>query len=1061
MIRPTLLLLLLCTSLAIVSARPVPAFPKPVVAAQAKAADRLDKDGNTPLMLAAQKGDLARMKTLLAQGANVQTRNPRGSNALMFAVDGGLPAVELLLQNGAKATDQRNDGMSALAWAVVGGYDKVFERLLIAGANPKIVTDKQQTLLHIAATKGQTGMARRLLALGLDPEALDSYSENPLIKAAENGHPGVVKLLVAHKVKLSHWSSEAETALSVAAKKGHLAVVMELVQAGAPVRGKEGDRAVANAVEHKQPAVVRFLLNKGADVNARGFFQRPLVSLAAWTKQPDLAIELLKRGADPNLKSKAESTPLEMAVFWTESAALVQELFKRGVKPDPESTLNACGTGKPDILRLFLENGADLGITGKVLKDSSSVHGFSGGSCLHVAAMKASPEVLTYLLQETRKKTKDGKQLDRMLLQMQDNYGTTPLMEAASRETGSSTMVKLLLDAGSPLDQKDGRGTTALHSAAENGNVETIRLLLHKGARIQKDQHEKTPMEVALSNGQLDAALAFKGQKFSAEMLRTLFSSLAEDDESAGRLTQALQQFSLQLSPELLSSALLDAVAEGRLANARILLEHRASPNGITAPGREVTGLKKYFLQKHNIPDEFLVEPAVVMVKSVAMAELLASYKADFNRADSKGVTALQQAVREENLALVHWLLARKVDPNKADNTGSNPLYLARQGGLAELISTIEKAGGTTTMLSPVLWASNITEKENKSIFGFASGPMIVGNLVVIGHENGHLYAFDRSNGTLRWKRQLGGAFKHSPRLIDGDLFVTADSHTLSRIRPADGSIVWQFAYSGKQVATGAQFWRNLALVADYSGNLWAVDRSTGTLRWERNLEELESVVRDEDALRVVGDGAYFLNKQGLNRLDLISGKFSRFNVKDAGMPEVAEGLAFVPTKDKELHVLDAITLQPKQKVVLGAASLVRPLLHKSRLIVSIEGGLQAFRVRPAMLQKIGFKPLGNLVWQRETSLESYARLVISKNRLTVFSLESENKPATSDTAILDLVNLLMLNPKSGKEHAKVDLWESHLYGDRMVTPAVDGNVVYAAPLGPSKRLQAVKVGSW
>ena len=1035
-------------------------IPAPLHAAAASV-DALDKDGNTPLMLASKKGDLTRMKALLASGADLSKRNPRGSTALMFAVDGGLPAVNLLLQKGAKADDQRFDGMGPLSWAVMGNQTAVFERLLVAGANPKMLTDARYSLLHLAALKGHTAMAKRLLALGLSPNDLDSYSETPLMKAARQGHADVVRLLLAHKANASHWNAESETALVLAAQKGRLAVVKELVQAGVKLKGQEGDRAISRAVESKQPAIVRYLLDRGANVNARGVSERPLVSLAAWTRHPELAIDLLKRGADPNLRSGGGATPLQMAVFWTESPALVQELFKRGVKPDPEATLDACGTQKPDILKLFLTHGADVSITGKSLKDSSSVLGVSGGNCLNVAAMKASPEVVSFLLQETRKRSSDGKPLSATLLQMHDNYGTTPLMDAARREKGAAAVMKLLINAGSPLDAKDKSGNTALHIAAENGNVETIRLLLQKGARIQKGQFDKTPMEAALSRGQLDAALAFKGQKPSTEMLRTLFRSLAEEEKGTGRLTQALQQFSRQLNPELLSFALFEAVAKDRFSNARILLEHRATPNGITTPENFSNQRKGYLLQKHNIPDGFLAEPAVVMVKSIAMAELLARYKADFNQADSKGVTALQQAVREENLALVRWLLARKVDPNKADSKGASPMYLAKQGGLAELIHMIEKAGGTTTLLSPVLWASSITEKENKAIYGFASGPLIVGNLVVIGHEDGYLYAFDRSNGTLRWKRHLGGEIRHSPRLMDGDLFVTADSHTLTRIRPADGSIVWQFAYSGTQVAGGAQFWRNLVLVADFNGNLRAVDRSTGKLYWERSMGRMSSVVRDEDGLRIVGDGAYFLNKQGLSRFDLVSGKFSRYSVKDAGMPEVADGLAFVPTKGKELHVLDAITLQPKQKVMLGAEALVRPLLHNSRLIVSIEGGLQAFRVRPALLRKIGFKPLGKLAWQRETSIESYARPVIGKYWLTVYTLEPENEHKPGETSILNLVNLLMLDPETGKEHAKVALWESYLYGDKVVTPAVDGNVVYAAPLGPSKRLQAVKVGLW
>ncbi|QOX79867.1 ankyrin repeat domain-containing protein [Trichlorobacter lovleyi] len=1056
-----IMMLLCCALLVLLTLKTTGASPRPVVVTKNSVVDTPDKDGNTPLMLAAKKGDLARMKTLLSSGADLHKRNPRGSTALMFAVDGGLPAVELLLKKGAKVNDQRYDGMGALSWVVVGNHAATFERLLAAGASPNILDDRQHTLLHFAAYKGHVALVKRLLELKLNPDALDSYSETPLMIAAENGHVEVVRLLVARKANLSHWNADSETALVLAAKKGHLAVVKELVQAGVSLKGKEGDRAVSLAVESKKPAVVRYLLDKGADLNAKGFFGRPLVSLAAWTRQPELAIELLKRGADPNLRSNGGSTPLEMAVFWTESPALVQTIFKRGVKPDHEATLDACGTQKPDVLKQFLAVGADLSITGKSLKDSSSVLGVTGGSCLHVAAMKASPEVVTWLLQETRKQRRDGKRLDTLLVQMQDNYGTTPLMDAARREKGSAAVVKLLIEAGSPLDIKDGSGNTALHQAAEHGNVDTIRLLLQKGAHIQKGQHDRTPMELALARGKLDAALTFKDQKPSAAMLQTLFKALAEDRDGAKRLNQALQQYSRQLTPELLASALFAAVSEDRLENARILLQHKAQPNGIGKLDTESQRYLQVLLRKHNLPDDFLAEPAVAALKSVAMAELLSRYHADFNQSDSKGVTALQQAVRSENLALVRWLINKKVDVNKANKRGSDPLALARYGGLPELISLLEKAGAQTTFTSPVLWASSITEKENKTLYGFASGPLLVGNLVIIGHEDGYLYAFDKANGSLRWKRHLGGEIKHTPRLVDGDLFVTADSHTLIRIRPKDGSVVWQFAYSGKQVAGGAQFWRDLALVADYQGGLWAVDRASGKLRWERNLGELEAVVRNEDGLRIVGDGAYFLNKQGVNRYDLISGKLSNFNIKNAGMPEVADGLAFVPTKDKELHVLDAVTLQPKQKVVLGAAALVRPLLHNSRLIVSVEGGLQAFRVRPALLRKIGFKPLGNLVWQRETNIESYARPVIDKYWLVAYSLEPENTPQPGITSIMNLVTLLSLDPQTGQEHDKVPLWESYLYGDRMVTPAVDDTIVYAAPLGPNKRVQAVKLGLW
>lgn len=544
------------------------------------------------------------------------------------------------------------------------------------------------------------------------------------------------------------------------------------------------------------------------------------------------------------------------------------------------------------------------------------------------------------------------------------------------------------------------------------------------------------PLPVAAATAGVDTAA--KGQNPSAERLSILLTSLARDLKGNTRLKQVLQQFNRQLNPELLSTALLAAVEQDSIANARVLLEHRATPNGVDAS-----------------------EPAVVSIKSVAMAELLSRYTADFNQADSKGMTALLYAVKQENLALVRWLLRHGADPNHTAKNGIDPLWIAKEGGLPELIAILEKAGSTTTGLSPVLWASHITESDGGAIYGFASGPLIVGNLLVVGHGNGYLYALDRASGALRWKRNLGGEIRHSPRLVDGDLFVTADSHTLTRLKPSDGSVVWKFTYRGTQVAGGAQLWRDQVLLADHAGNIWAVDRATGKQRWHKQVGELKAVIRGEDALRVVGDGAYFLTKQGLNRYDLVTGKMASFAVAEAGMPEVAQGLAFLVTKNKALYVLDEISLQQKQNVTLESAGLVRPFYHNNRLFVSTETALLAFPVRNSLLRKVGIKPLGKIVWQFETGDGFYARPVVGKYWLITYRLEPEKEPVPGYTSVLNLVNLVALDPATGKEHEKVRLQESYLYSDRMVTPAVDGNVVYAAPLGPSKRLQAVKVGTW
>ena len=86
---------------------------------------------------------------------------------------------------------------------------------------------------------------------------------------------------------------------------------------------------------------------------------------------------------------------------------------------------------------------------------------------------------------------------------------------------------------------------------------------------------------------------------------------------------------------------------------------------------------------------------------------------------------------------------------------------------------------------------------------------------------------------------------------------------------------------------------------------------------------------------------------------------------------------------------------------------------------------------------------------------------VVGKYWLITYQLEPENKPQPGYTSLLNLLNLVALDPATGKEHAKVQLRESYLYSDHMVTPAVDGTTVYAAPMGVNKRVQAVQLGTW
>lgn len=979
-----------------------------------RAIDAPDKDGNTPLMAAAKTGRIKLMQALIAQGAGVNSRNPRGSAPLMFAVDGGIEAVALLLSKGAKVDAQADNGMTALAWAVYLKRPDIFQRLLAAGANSGLLSGNRQTLLHLAASSGDAGLVRRLLDLGLSPAALDLANETALIKAAGHGHGAVVRLL-AGKSPLSHWNADGETALTLASKKGDVEVVKALLDAGAPVSGKEGERAIAHAVEAKQGAMTRFLLKQGANVNARGFLDRPLLSLAAWTNQPALALELLAHGADPKLKSKSGQTPLQMASLWTDSPALIVALLKAGADPDSEVLLNACGKKSPVMLAVLRMAGAEL----------AAMH--DQENCLHAAVRGGNAATIAFVLRQPG---------GRALLAAQNGYDHTPLMDAVSKRGPEAVaVVGQLLDAGSPVDGKDGDGNTVLHLAAQANNAAVIRLLLAKGPAQISNRLGMTSIAWAANWGMLDAVLALDqpvSVKLARPWLPKLVVNLVERADDSAGLSKALTHYGALIERPTLSEALFWAVNSKHLDAATVLLDHGADPDS----------------SQSGIP--------FLRVQSVDMAELLLRRGARLDKPGTDGRTALLEAAKNGDIALSRSLLAHGANPNLRDQAGWNALDHARATGLADLIVTMERAGAKSSRPSPVLWAADV--KDGGDSDGFSAAPLVVGDQLIAGHDSGFLYAFNRQTGQLNWKRDLGGNIRREIRVLDGDLFVTSDSHALYRIRPQDGAIVWHYAYSGGHVASGASAWRDLALFADFNGTVRAVDRKSGQLRWEKSLgSELAAVVSGEDAMRMAGNGLYFLSDRGLHRHDLVTGKTLSFAAAQPGMPEIAEGLAFLPSKEKRLYVLDADTLKLRQVVALEDQALLRPLYHDGRLYLPLREKLLAFPVRKPWLQTLSLNPLGAPDWQAAITRDLYARPVWANGRIYSFGpiKPKDKRLANSPLAgFFTQTRLVSLDPASGQEKSAL-LHER--FGNTLFTPAVAADAVYVLPQGRGQRVLAVK----
>lgn len=100
--------------------------------------------GETPLMKAAERGNLETLRMLLSHGANLNAREANGGQTpLMWAISERRSAVtEELARRGADVHARSNNGFTALMFAAQLGDADSAGVLLSAGANPNDVMPK-------------------------------------------------------------------------------------------------------------------------------------------------------------------------------------------------------------------------------------------------------------------------------------------------------------------------------------------------------------------------------------------------------------------------------------------------------------------------------------------------------------------------------------------------------------------------------------------------------------------------------------------------------------------------------------------------------------------------------------------------------------------------------------------------------------------------------------------------------------------------------------------------------------------------------------------------------